>query len=201
MIPLDSRRSAKPYPLKAFRSRLTPTASTLARPPINPFPCYIFPATGGRVPLVQPRLLTVHCRLLTCRESRTDFSISFISPPYEHQPRMSLVSPTYAKTGGCTSSQKCRRADIFDFPPYFTHFSCPERSVSFASRVLHRDRRACPESHRRVTARHMPASEGGRYTSTESANTHQSPITFLPPVGYITAVLGSYCAGRCQNGT
>jgi len=42
-----------------------------------------------------------------------------------------------------TFTQKCRRADIFDFPPYFSHFACPQRS-------------------RRVTARHLPASEGGR---------------------------------------
>jgi inosine/xanthosine triphosphatase len=35
---------------------------------------------------------------------------------------MSLVSPTYAKTGGYTPTQKCRRADIRDFSPDFSHF-------------------------------------------------------------------------------
>src|SRR5260221_7076360 len=34
----------------------------------------------------------------------------------------SFVSPTYAKTGGYTPCGKCRRADIFDFSPYFLRF-------------------------------------------------------------------------------
>ena len=33
---------------------LSPIIPTLARPSLNPFPCYIFPATGGWVPLVYP---------------------------------------------------------------------------------------------------------------------------------------------------
>jgi len=49
-------------------------------------------------------------------------AISFISPTYEHQPRISLVSPTYAKTGGYAPTQKCRRADIRDFSPDISHF-------------------------------------------------------------------------------
>jgi hypothetical protein len=149
-IPLDSRRSAKPCPFKTFLSPLTPAVSTLARPSRNPFPCYLFPATGGRVPLVyperarrvnQPRLLTVDCRLLTFRESLATSSISFISPPYEHQPRISLVSPTYAKTGGWVSPQKCRRADIFDFSPDFSHFSSPEPGANRPSQPALFERR------------------------------------------------------------
>src|SRR5580698_1377579 len=42
--------------------------------------------------------------------------------------------PYYAKTRGYTPTQKCRRADIFDFSPDFSHFPI---------------------------ARHLPASEGG----------------------------------------
>src|SRR5580704_17419309 len=49
-------------------------------------------------------------------------AISFISPASEHQPRMFFVSPTYAKMGECTPTQKCRRADIFDFSPDFSRF-------------------------------------------------------------------------------
>jgi len=49
-------------------------------------------------------------------------AISFISPTCEYKLRMSFVSPTYAKTGECTPTQKCRRADIFDFSPYFSYF-------------------------------------------------------------------------------
>jgi hypothetical protein len=49
-IPPHSRRTAKPCPFKAFRHPLTSAVSILARPSLNPFPCYIFPPTGGRVP-------------------------------------------------------------------------------------------------------------------------------------------------------
>src|SRR5258707_9086958 len=37
-------------------------------------------------------------------------------------PRNSFVSPTCAKTGGYPPCGKCRRADIFDFSPYFLRF-------------------------------------------------------------------------------
>jgi hypothetical protein len=56
-------------------------------------------------------------------------AISFISPASEHQPRMFFVSPTYAKMGECTPTQKCRRADIFDFSPDFRAFSIPSCSA------------------------------------------------------------------------
>jgi len=49
-------------------------------------------------------------------------SKSFVSPTYKFSARNSFISPTYAKTGGCTSTQKCRRADIFDFSPDIPHF-------------------------------------------------------------------------------
>src|SRR6267378_2741035 len=55
-----------------------------------------------------------------------------ISHTYQHQPRISLVSPTYAKTGGYTPTQKCRRADIFDFSPDISHFL----ALSVARRVV-----------------------------------------------------------------
>jgi hypothetical protein len=77
-----------------------------------------------------PQLVAAHPPKLQRRRA-----ISFISPAYEHQPRISFVSPTYAKMGGVYPSQKCRRADIFDFSPDILHFFCPE----------HR-RRACPGS-------------------------------------------------------
>jgi hypothetical protein len=48
--------------------------------------------------------------------------ISFISPRYENSLRKSFPSPTYAKTGGWLPPAKCRRADIFDFSPDFSHF-------------------------------------------------------------------------------
>jgi hypothetical protein len=172
------RRTAKPCPLRAFRNSLTRSVSTLARASLNPFLCYILPATGEGVPLVQPGsagilpasipYLVRAGRMPALQRSKSGMgpsvglraskpipykdsnlrirrhgprfspplvaahrplatSISSISPAYELQPRMSLVSPTYAKTGGCSAAQKCRRADIFDFSPQFSHFACPER--------------------------------------------------------------------------
>src|ERR1700739_4275595 len=58
-------------------------------------------------------------------------AISFASPAYENLTRNSIVSPAYAKTGGYTPPQKCRRADIFDFSPDFSRFftsASPRRS-------------------------------------------------------------------------
>ena len=198
-ILLDSRRSAKPCPFKTFRSILTPAVSTLARPSLSLFPCYILPATGGRVPLVyperarrvnQPRLLTVHCRLLTFRESLATSSISFISPPYEHQPRISLVSPTYAKTGGWVPPQKCRRADIFDFSPYFSHFSCPEPAA----------KRRTPPARLRRRPEAAPTKKAGhssRVTRLSSPVTgHQSPVTSSP----LSVTSRQYCAPIARDG-
>jgi len=77
--------------------------------------------TANHGPRFSPLLVAAHWPL---------HYISYISPAYEHRPRMSLVSPTYAKTGGWTPSGsktlklclKCRRADIFDFSPSYSHF-------------------------------------------------------------------------------
>src|SRR5580692_4579329 len=124
-IPLDSRLIAKPCPFKAFRHPLAPPVSTLALPSLTLRVFYRFPATGGRVPLVyperergvkQPRLLTVDCRLLALCEFRATSSISFISPRYERQPRMSLVSPTYAKMGECTPPKNVGAPTFLIFP-------------------------------------------------------------------------------------
>jgi hypothetical protein len=68
--------------------------------------------------------------LVAARRPLATSYISFISPAYEHRPRISLVSPTYAKTGGWTPAGsktlklclKCRRADIPDFSPDISHF-------------------------------------------------------------------------------
>jgi hypothetical protein len=58
-----SELSANGFRLKTFQPPLTPAVSTLARPSLNLFPCYILPATGGRVPLVLPRLTARPARL------------------------------------------------------------------------------------------------------------------------------------------
>jgi hypothetical protein len=117
-IPLHPRRTAKPCPFKTFHTPLTSAISTLARPPLNPFPCYIFPATGGRVSmacpergprLTEPRLSTVDCRLLAVCESPATFCIR-------------IVSPTYAKVAEYASCGKCRRAYIPDLSRDISHF-------------------------------------------------------------------------------
>src|SRR5579859_257531 len=46
----------------------------------------------------------------------------FVSPTYAHFGHNFCVSPTYAKTRGYTPCGKCRRADIFDFSPYFLRY-------------------------------------------------------------------------------
>ena len=189
-------------PLGRNSPPLSPIIPALARPSLNLFPFYIFPATGGRVPRVQPRLLTVDCSLLAVCESWATSSISFISPAYEHQPCISLVSPTYAKTGGWgvifdptfMYYLKCRRADIFAFPHDFSHFlaqsvregACPERATKGLSP--------------RARLRRRPLHKHGIGESAPVTN-HESLVTPPPPIGYITAVLRSYCVGRCQNGS
>ena len=90
--------------------------------PVLPTGCALFRKKPGVHPyVVIPRLILLGRRARPLQLQRRR-AIPFISPTYEHQPGMSLVSPTYAKTGECTPTQKCRRADIFDFSPYFSYF-------------------------------------------------------------------------------
>jgi len=93
--------------------------------------------TANHGPRFSPLLVAAHWPLATSY-------ISFISPTYEHQPRISPVSPTYAKTGGWTPSGsktlklclKCRRADILDFSPDISHFFASDpRSYPCSPRV------------------------------------------------------------------
>jgi len=87
-----------------------------------PTGCALFRKKPGVHPhVVIPRLILLG-RMDRLPQLQRRWAIPFISPAYEHQPGMSLVSPTYAKTGECTPTQKCRRADIFDFSPYFSYF-------------------------------------------------------------------------------
>ena len=61
--------------------------------------------TGGTPHVVIPRLILLGRRARPPQLQRRR-AIPFISPAYEHQPRMSLVSPTYAKQGECTPHAK-----------------------------------------------------------------------------------------------
>jgi hypothetical protein len=146
-IPIHARRTAKPCQfrtsprtssprcslalvtkfshssLRVFRDLRTLSFSESQLSRVLSAVCALFRKKPGVHPhVVIPRLLTVGCRLSAVGQSRAASSISFISPAYERQPRISLVSPTYAKTGGVYPTQKCRRADIFDFSPDISHF-------------------------------------------------------------------------------
>ena len=186
--PLPLRRIVKPCHFRHLPSHLPPIFSTLARPSLNPFPCYLFPPAGGRVPLVypersrrvnQPSLFAVDCRLSAVGQFRATSLISLISPAYGHRPCKSLVSPTYAKTGGCTPTRKCRRADIFDFSPYILHFSCSERGAKGSSPRARLRRRPLQNRRRRPKAAPTrKAGHGARATPHSSGHgsraTHQS---------------------------
>ena len=187
-IPLHSRQTAKPCqfrtpprsssprcslalvsnfshsPLCVFRDLRTLSFSGSQLSRVLPASCALFRKKPGVHPcVVIPRLFTVDCRLSAVGQFRAISSISFVSPSCERHPRMSLVSPTYAKTGGCTPTQKCRRADIFDFSPDISHFltsvpqhHLPERKKSWPRRSI----RGAKDAHE--SQRYM---EAGRVTS------------------------------------
>src|SRR6266403_2736524 len=81
--------------------------------------------TGGEGSSLLALLYTRHPLPVDAKQG-PPAAISFVSPTYEILTRNSIISPTYAKTGEYTLLQKCRRADIFDFSPYFSQFCRPE---------------------------------------------------------------------------
>jgi hypothetical protein len=104
---------------------------------VFPAACALLRRKPGVHPyVVIPRLFTVDCRLAAVGQSRAASSISFISPTYENKPRISCVSHTYAKTGGYTPTQKCRRADIPDFSPDISLFLAPSTAEGPARRSI-----------------------------------------------------------------
>jgi len=137
-IPLHSRRTAKPYQFRTPPRSSSPLCSlalvtNFSHSSLRVFrdlhTLSFFGSQLTRVPSVLCALLRkkpgVHPSMVrrACPPKlQRRRAISFISPRYEHQPRISLVSPTYAKTGGVYPTQKCRRADILDFSPDFSHF-------------------------------------------------------------------------------
>src|SRR5579859_1540676 len=101
----------------------------------------------GQAHLPQRQRATDHGTQTTILASLATSSIPFISPASEPQPRMSLVSPTYAKTGGVCP---CKNVGA----PTFLIFPLISRTF-LALRGMRR------------VARRLPASEGGRYSRTE----------------------------------
>jgi|SRR5580704_9141368 hypothetical protein len=94
-----------------------------------------YPGGGGR--LLHDPLATRPAPLAESRrvypEQDPSAAISFVSPAYEILARNSIISPPYAKTGEYTPLQKCRRADIFDFSPYFSQLLRAQASGAFNS--------------------------------------------------------------------
>src|SRR6266481_5766709 len=109
-VALVSNSSYSSLPVFSHLRALSFPGSQISRVP--PAACALFRKKTGVHPyVVIPRLILLGRRARLPQLQRR-WAISFISPAYEHQPRMSLVSPTYAKQGECTPTQKCRRADI-----------------------------------------------------------------------------------------
>ena len=63
----------------------------------------------------------------------TDVEESLLPTPlFPLHTKIPLVSPFFpllTQKQGSIHPRKCRRADISDFPPYISHFSCPERGT------------------------------------------------------------------------
>ena len=164
--------------------------------------------TGGRgsyqLPILHP-LFPPHSPLACPGRSRrghSPSSISCISPAYELQPRMSLVSPTYAKTGGCTSPRKNVGAPtFFTFPLISRTFSLPPRSAA-----LTQDRRNGKRAGMKASAtwkkeeREAEGRASSAPTDADAKRSQEWPRNW-PPVCYINTVLHAYCASPSQNGT
>jgi hypothetical protein len=124
---------------------------------------------------------------------RATSSISCISPTYGIKPRISFVSPTYAKTGECTPRKNVGAPTFLIFPLIFRAFL----ALSAVRRVARLCRRH-PASRQRKRSWH----ESQRYIEEGGdLRRHRSLAHFLPPVSFNTAVPRAYCAEPWQNGT
>ena len=164
--PLPLRRIVKPCHFRHLPSHLPPIFSTLARPSLNPFPCYLFPPAGGRVPLVypersrrvnQPSLFAVDCRLSAVGQFRATSLISLISPAYGHRPCKSLVSPTYAKQGGVPLRENVGAPTFLIFPVISRTFL----ALSMVQRVAYYPPAAAPSATLRAGGGRYKTEEGG----------------------------------------
>ena len=152
--PLPLRRIVKPCHFRHLPSHLPPIFSTLARPSLNPFPCYLFPPAGGRVPLVYPErsrrvnqlsLFAVDCRLSV---SSGPLLLSPLFPLHTDTGLVSLLFPLLTpKQGGVPPRENVGAPTFLIFPLIF----CTFLALSAGQRV----------------ARHVPASGGGRYKTEE----------------------------------
>src|SRR5579859_6755667 len=101
-----------------------------------------------------------------------------ISPTYAHFARNSFISPTYAKTRGYTPCGKCRRADIFDFSPYFLRYFANRSKITTHPSALSSARSAGQKRRfRRVRSDQVRSSRLFRspLTTRHSPLPHQSP--------------------------
>jgi hypothetical protein len=160
-IPRDFRRTAKPCPFKTFHNSLTHAISTLARPTFNYSVVYHLHNTGGEGGLVMPgtersgqadplqrQRVTEHAAQTTILASLVTSSYLLCFPCIRTPVSYLSCFPYLRKNKGVYPTQKCRRADIFDFSPDFSHFPI---------------------------ARHLPASEGGRCTRAEPIPLQRKP--------------------------
>ena len=107
----------------------------------------------------------------------------FVSPTYNITVRNSFVSPTYAKTGGYATVENVGAPTFLIFPLIFR---------TFLRRPLHKNERA-----RFI----VPLQGRGGWRELGGLRAARVAAPCLPPVCYITTVLGAYCASPSQNGT
>jgi hypothetical protein len=134
---------------------------------------------GGHADPLQRQRVTEHAAQTTILASLVTSSISFASPGYEHQSRISLVSPTYAKTRGYTPRKNVGAPTFLIFPlisrTFLSLATCPPRKAAAAQ-----ERSPSPykESHGARDARHPSPVAGRRSLGTGHRPLLRSPCRF-----------------------
>ena len=109
------------YSSLALASSLTPFLphhfKTRAR---NSFPLISLHKTGGTPPAWSYQVSSVSAK--GCRLMADGFLLSSFFPLDTKIPLVSPFPPLHPQKQGGVPPQKCRRADIFDFSPYISHF-------------------------------------------------------------------------------
>ena len=162
--PLPLRRIVKPCHFRHLPSHLPPIFSTLARPSLNPFPCYLFPPAGGRVPLVypersrrvnQPSLFAVDCRLSV---SSGPLLLSPLFPLHTDTGLVSLLFPLLTpKQGGVPPRENVGAPTFLIFPVISRTFL----ALSMVQRVACYPPAAAPSATLRAGGGRYKTEEGG----------------------------------------
>ena len=105
----------------ALASSLTSFLSHHSKPRArNSFPLISLHKTGGIPPAWSYQVSSVSAK--GCRLMADGFLLSSFFPLDTKIPLVSPFPPLHPQKQGGVPPQKCRRADIFDFSPYISHF-------------------------------------------------------------------------------